>query len=986
MIRKTALHVLGAVVFWSSATSAIEVSTQSTPEYESHIAPLLRAHCVRCHNASSKKAELDLTTPQGLFKGGESGKVVVLGRPEESLLYEMLEEDLMPPADDRQRGLRPKEIAIVRRWLEAGAPFHDNTDPQRLLATEEVTNHQIEPLLRLRCTVCHGARVTEGGLDVRTRASLLKGGRSGPAIVPGEPSRSLLLQRIHQGEMPPRELLVRAGVRPMESDEIHKLEKWIARGAPEAAVAPDVATDQPDPLVNQEDRSHWAFQPPRDVAVPAVPSERVRTAIDAFVLRKLQANGLDFSPEADKLSLLRRATFDLTGLPPRPSEVLHFMRDDSPLAYEKLIDRLLASPRYGERWGQFWLDAAGYSDSEGKRSADPIRAYAYRYRDYVIRSLNADKPYDRFLLEQIAGDEIEDIEKAERVTSQMVDNLIATGFLRMAPDGTGSDVVNTVAERLEVVADEIDIFGSTVLGLTIKCARCHSHKYDPLPQRDYYRLAAIFKGALDEHDWLKPVSVPGQTKSTMGSRYLELLTPEEEQQLAARKREIEQEIVVQRERLAALADRIRQEHLDRELAKLPHPLRDDLKKLLPTPRPQRTEVQQYLAAKFEKTLTLSDKQVKAAAGYRRPALNINRIITQLEKELSEKPKIRALWDRGTPSPTYVYVRGDFRNPGRLVGPGVPSVLTNGKTPFVVESPWKGSKKTGRRLALAKWLISPDHPLTARVIVNRIWRHHFGRGIVASVDNFGALGARPTHPELLDWLALQFSRGGWSTKRLHYMLMTSTTYRQSSRLRPQAAKVDPENLYLSRMPLRRAAAEEVRDSLLFVAGELDERPFGRPDPVDVRGDGLVTSIGERGSFRRSIYVRHRRREMPSVLETFDLPQMNPACQQRPTSTVAQQPLYLMNNEAIRELSRRFAGRVLRTARSRSEQIEQIYLTAFSRPPSDAEREVGHAALEELGRSWRQRLVAENKSPEDAPSAALAVYCHTIMNTAEFIYVD
>jgi hypothetical protein len=968
------------------ALMAGEMPAAESVSYETHVAPILEAHCVRCHNSQSMKAELDLSTPRGLFRGGESGPIVELGKAKESLLFEMIHEDLMPPEDDRERALRADEIDTIQRWLAAGSPFASGVDPKQLLAAAEINNHQIEPLLRLRCSVCHGARVQQGELDVRSKASLLKGGKSGPAIVLGKPEESLLLRRIHRGEMPPKELLVRSGVRPMTTSEIENLSQWIALGAPEDDVAPDVATSVPDPLVNDEDRSHWAFRAPLAVSVPHERSDRVRTAIDSFVLRRLREQGLEFSPDADKLTLLRRATFDLTGLPPEPEEVERFLRDNNSRAYERLIERLLASPRYGERWGQFWLDAAGYSDSEGKRSADPIRAYAYRYRDYVIRSLNDDKPYDRFLLEQIAGDELEDLDNAERVTSQMVDNLIATGFLRMAPDGTGSDIVNTVTERMEVVADEIDIFSSTVLGLTIKCARCHSHKYDPLPQRDYYRLAAIFKGAMDEHDWLKPVSVPGQTKSTMGARYKELLTPQEEKELVVRRHEIEREIATQKERLADLGDSIRQKHLAATLAKLPSALRADLIEMLATPAAQRSKVQQYLAGKFERQLKLTDKQVKAAAGYKRPALAINRNITQLEKEKSEKPMIRALWDRGAPSPTYIYVRGDFQTPGRLVGPGVPSMLTDGKTPFIAEPPWDGALQTGRRLALAKWLVQSDHPLTARVMVNRLWQHHFGRGIVASVDNFGILGAQPTHPQLLDWLAVRFVNDGWSIKRMHQLLMTSTVYRQSSRRQPEHEQRDFDNRWLSRMPTRRVDAEEVRDSLLSVAGELDQRPFGRPDAVDVRGDGLVTSIGTKSSWRRSIYVRHRRCEMPSVLETFDLPQMNPACQERPSSTVAQQPLYLMNNTAVRDLSRRFAERVLKVSPARSEQIEQIYLTALSRPPGDAEREAGHAALSQLEEQWRTHFESQDESPEEAPLQALTVFCHTIMNTAEFIYVD
>ncbi|WP_197442796.1 PSD1 and planctomycete cytochrome C domain-containing protein [Lignipirellula cremea] len=978
---------LSAVVL--STACVVPARSEEPPRYETHIASILRENCVRCHNAQEMKAELDLSGPRGIFAGSESGPIIELGDPDKSLLFEVLHDDLMPPEDDRERPLARQEIETIRSWIAAGAPFSGKIDPRELMAASEVNNQDIEPLLLLRCATCHGLRQQEGGLDVRTKASLLQGGKSGPAIVLGKPQDSLLLKRIHAGEMPPNALLIRAGVRPMASDEVAQLSRWIELSAPEVEVEPDIASSQPDPLVSDQDRQFWSFQPPRPAAPPVLKESAAavqRTPIDAFVLRKLQEQNLELSPAADKRALMRRAYFDLTGLPPDPDEVQAYLADSDPLAYEKLIDRLLESPRYGERWGRYWLDAAGYADSEGKRSADPIRPYAYKYRDYVIRAFNSDKPYDRFLLEQLAGDELEDYENADPITPQIVDNLVATGFLRMAPDGTGSDVVNTVAERLEVVADEIDIFGSTVLGLSMKCARCHSHKYDPLPQRDYYRLAAVFKGAFDEHDWLKPSSVPGQTKSNMGGRYLEVMTPAEKSQQEERTAAIEADIAEQNGKLAELAARIRQQHRDEELAKLPAVLHEDLKKMLTTPAAERTAVQQYLAKKFEQTLALDDKQVKAAEGYQRPALAITRTIKQLEGEKQSQPKIRALWDRGEPSPTYIYVRGDFRQQGRLVGPGVPSVLTDGKTPLAVQPPWPGALKSGRRLALAKWLVQPDHPLTARVMVNRIWRHHFGRGIVKSVDNFGALGDRPTHPELLDWLACEFVRQGWSVKAMHRLIMCSAVYRQSSLLTSDRAERDPENAWLSRMPLRRLDAEEVRDSLLEVAGKLEERPFGRPDAVDVRGDGLVTSIGDKGSWRRSIYLRQRRREMPSLLETFDMPQMNPACQERPTSTVAQQSLYLMNNGAIRGLSQHFAERVAQHTADPSGQVALAYLTALSRPPTADELSLGTETLLALTEQWRKSPPTTGEASLTVEQLALAVFCHTLMNSAEFLYID
>ncbi len=956
----------------------------ATVHYETHVAPIFQKHCVSCHNPQSMKAELDLSTPEGLFRGSESGQVVDLENGEEGLLYEMVHGKLMPPED--KPALSANEIETLDKWVKTGMPFKSKIDIQKLMAAGEVNQHDIEPLLLLRCAVCHGLRTKEGGLDLRTKASMLKGGKSGPAIVLGKPSESLLLKKIHAGEMPPNKLLIEAGVKRMGQAEIELLSRWIELGAPEVNLQEDVANGNPDPLVNDEDRQFWSFQPPKQIKVPAVQNDQIINPIDNFVLQQLQKHKLDFSPQAARLTLMRRAYFDLTGLPPEASDVEQFLQDQDPLAYEKMIDRLLASPRYGERWGRFWLDLAGYADSEGKRSADPLRPFAYRYRDYIIRAFNSDKPYDRMLLEQLAGDELADYENAKVITRELEDNLIATGFLRMAPDGTGSDIVNFVPERMEVVADEIDIFGSTVLGLSLKCARCHSHKYDPIPQRDYYRLWAVFKGAYDVHDWLKPAFVPGQTKVKKPGRVLQVASPQTKQHIAEHNKRLDQQIEEQNEPLAALARKLQQQHVATELKQLPEAIRTDVQTAIQLGKDNRSDVQQYLADKFGKQLTLTEKQLQQNEDYKSLSAKIAPAIKALTEQKQVVPAIRALWDRGDPSPTYIYRRGDYQQTGRLVGPGVPSVLTDGKTPFPATPPWPGSKKTGRRLALAKWLVNPEHPLTARVMANRIWKHHFGEGIVRSLDNFGELGTRPTHPQLLDWLARTFIEQDWSIKQMHRLMMTSRTYRQDSQVSEKLTQLDPDNRWLSRMPLRRLDAEEVRDTLIHLGGKLNETHFGKPDPVNVAKDGLVTAVSQQGAWRRSIYLRQRRKEMPTMLETFDLPQMNPACQDRPNSTVAQQALYLMNNDTIRQLSDSFAKRVMVEATDMEEQIQWIYQTALSRPATPQELKIGHSTLTQLEQKWSDHLKSQNKSTLDAQQMALKTYCHTLMNSAAFLYID
>ena len=851
------------------------------------IQALFQAKCVRCHGEKVRKGGLDLTTPKGLVRGGESGKVASPGKPDESLLFEKVHAGEMPPKKEGR--LAAAEVELIRRWIAAGAVTPEAE------AKAAVTQHDVLPILFRRCTTCHGAHRREGGLDLRTRAAMLRGGKSGPAIVPGRPEKSRLVERVRAGQMPPNDRLVEASVKPVEPAEIEVLARWIAAGAPEVEVAPDIATTKPDPLVSDQDRDFWAFRPPKAVAPPAVRDPaRVRNPIDAFLLQKLEAKGLTFAPEADRATLIRRLSLDLTGLPPEPAEVKAFLADKSPDAYDRLVDRLVASPRYGERWGRYWLDLAGYADSEGKREQDLPRPNAWRYRDYVIRSFNADKPYARFLVEQLAGDELADYERAKEITPEIYDNLVATGFLRMAPDPTWANITNYVPDRMEVIADEMDILGSGVMGLTVKCARCHTHKFDPIPHRDYYRLLAVFKGALDENDWLKPDVRPG-----LG------------------------------------------------------PVSQDVQggRLLP-----------YVSTAERKAW--EDRNAKS-------------------KDKLPVPKIQALWDRGEPTPTYVYRRGDPANPGPLVGPGVPSVLTDGRTPFDVRPPWAGAKSTGRRLAFARWLTRPDHPLTARVMANRVWKCHFGRGIVSTLGNFGKLGSPPTHPELLDWLAVEFVRSGWSVKHLHRLMVTSTAYRQTSNAERGTRGADPDNSLVSRMPLVRLDAEALYDSLLLVAGRLDETRYGPADAVEARPDGLVTPAGTDRGWRRLVYVKQARKQLPTHLETFDFPQMNPNCLDRRDSTVAPQALYLMNNARIAGLADQFARRVKEDVGSDpAAQVERVYWVALSRGPSASEKEVGVRALAELADEWAK----SGHAADAARQKALASYCHAVVNAAEFLYVD
>jgi mono/diheme cytochrome c family protein len=932
-------------------------ASHAAPLFEDTVAPLLKARCVECHNPSTRRGELDLSSPAGLRAGSESGPVFVAGEPEKSLLYELAHRGEMPKKGD---DLSHDEVELIRAWIAGGAEFRE-VPPT--LTKSPPHQHEVIPLMLLRCAACHGAQRQDGGLDLRTPASMRAGGTSGPAFVAGDPDASRMIQRIESESCPPQELLLKFFVKRPPSNEVTLLREWIAAGAPEQEIQPDVATTAPDPLVSDEDRKHWSFQPPKRPATG--------NSVDDFIGTKLAGAGLDFAPEADRDTLIRRAFLDLTGLPPSPEDWQYWKDHPDEDWFAELVDRLLDSPHYGERWGRIWLDVAGYSDSEGGLESDPVRETAWKYRDYVVQAFNEDKPYDRFLLEQIAGDELVDHAKTEEVTDEMVENLVATGFLRMGVDQTGSRTMNFTEDRLGVIYDAIKVLGSGVMGLTLECARCHTHKYDPIPQRDYFRLKAVFQGALDEHDWL-----------SFKNRNLDAATPAQLERASLTNPPLEGEIEALEKKLTATEAAAK-----RELMRLHYPgiSEADEKETLVALRKApnvRSLHQAQLVEKYRLADLVPDAGQPATVLASRQRIEEMRTrLERLRAQLAPTPSIRALWDRGDPSPTYLLRRGEHDKPSRLVGPGVLSVLTDGQTPFVATPPFPdGTPKTGRRLAFAQWLTDPAHPLTARVMVNRIWHHHFGTGIVRSLENFGNQGARPTHPELLDWLAVEFVESGWSVKEMHRLIMDSRAYRQSSVVAEDRLAKDPENRLVSRMNLRRLDAERLHDALLAVSGKLDERAGGAPDPVSIDRDGLVlVKPQENGKWRRSLYALHRRTEMPTMLETFDYPEMGPNCVERSVSTVSPQALYLLNNARVRELAAALAVRVERQCDGETDPVrawvEAVYPIVFGRLPSAEERTAGIEALRALEREW---------SGDEA--RALETYCHTLLNSAAFVYLD
>ena len=637
--------------------------------FERDVLPIFRARCQSCHGPGVTTKDLDLTSPESVLKGSESGPVIVAGKRDESRLYTLVRDGKMPPGG--KNPLPHEEVAAIGAWIDSLTTL--------AALPGKVTQHDIIPILLLHCAACHGPQQQMGGLDLRTKASMRKGGKSGPAFVPGKPEESLMVQKVRSGAMPPKAGLLNAGVKPMSAAETEKLARWIAQDAPEVAAPPDAAGTSADPLVSAKDRQFWSFQPPKASPIPKVRrADRVRNPIDAFVLQKLEEKGATLSPEADRLTLIRRASFDLTGLPPDPEQVQAFLADKRSDAYERLVDNLLASPHYGEKWGRHWLDLAGYADSEGgKLSADLPRPNAWRYRDYVIRAFLSDKPYDRFLLEQIAGDELADYENAPVMTQEITDNLMATGFLRMGPDSTSEREVNFTEDRLDVIADEIEVLSSGVLGLTMKCARCHDHKYDPIPQRDYYRLLAVFKGAYDEHDWIAPVTAEKYGRYFPG-RYLPYAEPgvtpyqllEKEREREIRDKELQAEIKSLQAALDQKLEPVRKKILEQRLQSVPKTLHDDLRSVLTTPPDKRNETQKFLASRFEKTLKIDlDDAKESDPAFGRDAEDLEKRIKLAEARRTPEPKIRALWDRGEASPTYLLRRGSVSSFGPLGGAG-----------------------------------------------------------------------------------------------------------------------------------------------------------------------------------------------------------------------------------------------------------------------------------------------------------------------------
>jgi len=835
------------------------------------------------------------------------------------------------------RSLKFTVVCSVALVVGVSAAAHAQTEPINF------TDH-IRPIMERSCWNCHGEAAQLSDLDLSSREAALEGGVRGPAIVPGRAEDSWLFRVVAGLEAPQMPM----SGDPLNDAELNAVRAWIDDGAHwdsgGVTSASAALTELERSVLPPDARDYWAFQIPSRPTVPE--SDSFRHPIDRFLAKARDEAGVTAAPRADKVTLLRRAYLDLTGLPPTLDEIDEFLSDTERGAWDRLVERLLASPHYGERWGRHWMDIARYADSTGFEQ-DYRRPNAWRYRDYVIDAFNKDKPYNQFLREQIAGDEV------DHVTDE---TLIATGFLRAGPRVQFREKDNP-ERRHDYLDDVLATIGRGVLGMTVHCARCHDHKFDPILQKDYYSMQASIFGYV-ETDW--PLLDLEDAKLYQAAN---ALIDEQQQPLKDQISTIEGP---HRERLRIKMIKERfPENVQQAVAK-PEAERTPGEQLLAAQvlsiNPPRRDVAAALSsAEKDEWQTLTD-QIETLDAERPPEPAMAEIVTDGDyrfapngpgDEIIGCPECRIppdepgtfLHTEGGPDykapPSYFLIRGDPFSPGSETQPGFLSVATYGDPPTAVPRP--DGRTSGRRLALANWITSRDNPLTARVLINRMWHHHFGRGIVRTLDNLGKMGDAPTHPELLDWLAVEFVDRGWSIKEMHRLLMTSEAYQMASAVDNDAnLSADVNNQWLWRYRGQRLEAEVVRDAIMTVSGGIDLTVGGEPIfpyiPQDIldasQGKGIWLNQPDGPDvWRRSVYVYRRRSLGFPFFDTFDLPDQNQTAAARNVSTVATQALTLMNNEFVLNQAELFAKRLENEAPNDVDrQIELAYRIALSRSPS------------------------------------------------------
>ncbi len=789
----------------------------------------------------------------------------------------------------------------------------------------------IRPVLATKCYKCHSADADKvrGGLLLDTRDGLRKGGEAGPAIVPGNPGESLLIQALHSKDkdtaMPPE----KSGGK-LPASVISDFETWVKMGAPDPRAGAAAAVVAKKEIDFSKAREFWAYKVPVMPAAPPV-ADRAwpRTDLDRFILAGLEAKGLKPVADADRRNLIRRVYFDLVGLPPKPEELDAFFRDTTPEAFAKVVDRLLASPQFGERWGRHWLDVARYAESTGKERNFTFPE-AWRYRDYVIAAFNADKPYDQFIREQIAGDLLPAKDPAERN-----EHLIATGFLTLGPKSLNEK--NRVQFQMDMVDEQIDVTSRAVLGLTAACARCHDHKFDPIPTTDYYALAGIFRSS---RTFFGTGGGATDKKNKNGTPLLPLSKSAAAPAVAAPAPATPPAVSAEKQ-LAALA------------AQNP----ERAARFAAMSAAQKAQVTERLKAKG--FLTAPPAAAPSAASGTALAMGVT---------------------DGRPASSPLYIRGEIDSPGPLVPRGFLTVLTPGAKPAI------SATQSGRR-ELADWLASKSNPLTARVMVNRVWLNLFGEGLVRTPDNFGSTGEKPTHPALLDLLATQFMRDRWSVKALVRSIVLSRTYQLASSSDAKNFEADPDNILVWRMTPRRLDAEAIRDGILAASGQLD-RTMPYASVVAHVGDGYINRGITPSQFNvearyRSVYLPIVRDYVPDVLAVFDFAEPSLVVAGREITNVPSQALFMMNSPFVTAQSRTLAKRLLAmTQYDHGQRIIMAYMLTLSRPPTPAEA----ARSEQYLTAFTPHSdSAASPAPAASAETAWATFCQALFACAEFRYL-
>lgn len=800
---------------------------------------------------------------------------------------------------------------------------------------------EIQPVLEKNCVACHSQLRKMAGLDLSSFAGMMAGSSSGPVIAPGKPERSLLWKMIDSGQMP-------QGGKLLDADK-QLIHAYIEQGRfPTQAPESEAELLQKDlARIKQKDRDWWSFVKPVKPAVPNVAHKselsqgKVPAEIDAFIQARLEAKGWKMQAEPDRATLIRRAYLDLTGLPPTVAEVKAFVDDQSSNAWEKVIDALLASSHYGEQWGRHWLDVAGYSDSRGD-AGDSDREVSWKYRDYVVSAMNRNKPINQFLLEQMAGDQLVNYKPGNRPTPDQIEPLTATGFLRTTADITDNQTIYEVDKYFDAQQKAMETSLTATLGLTVQCSRCHDHKFDPLLQRDYYKMMAVYQAVYDPENWLAgdlnfgpwPSRNVLDMSDAARTAWIKDVTSRDAKALRRLDDLLEATYQRYRAELKAgrdIADSAKRAQIRKDIEADPD-LEVDHK------AQQDFISDQELEKRYPELTAWKDEiQVKRAS---------RRNKTQVPPNY-----IEAAWDVSkTPSATYVLQRGNYLAPGAEVKPGIPVVLDNPASPLAFPDPsqhpeWNG---TNRRLILANWMVSPDNPLVSRVFVNRVWQWHFGEGIVRSVDDFGTQGAKPTHPELLDYLAVSFQEHNWDLKWLTKQIMMTHAYRQSSAEVPEYMAADPTDKLLWRKAPLRLEAETIRDSMLQVSGLMSDKMFGPPVQIKRGGDGQWLEDEKKsieGQNRRSLYLAQTRTRWISFLHVFDCPDMTSDNQpERFRSALPVQSLALMNNPLMMRASKAFTEKLLEETGNKYDQaITQAFHEAYDRQPDPRELEIAQKSI-------------------------------------------